>query len=89
MEDPVDNVGEMTEADDEFELRLHIGDGQVDLLDRDRDTGVDRDETSDVGIEIDVCLEVVDVELDAPDGEVGNVEEDVGRCVAGGAGAAA
>ena len=52
----------MSESDDEFELRVDIGDCYVDFLDGDLDAGVDSYEACDVGVEVYFCLEVVDVE---------------------------
>jgi hypothetical protein len=52
----------MSESDDEFELGVDVGDCYVDFLDGDLDAGVDGYETCYVGVEVYVCLEVVDVE---------------------------
>jgi hypothetical protein len=52
----------MSEPDDEFKLRVNICDCDIDFLDGDLDTGVDGYKACDVGVEIDVCLKIVDVE---------------------------
>lgn len=69
----------MAETHDEFELCIDVDDCEVDFLDRHGDAGVDGDEASNVGVEVDIGFEILNVELDAPDGEVGDIEEDVGR----------
>jgi len=58
----------VAQTHDELELRFDVDDREVDLLDGDRYAGVDGDQAGDVGIEVDVCFEIVDVELDAADG---------------------
>ena len=79
LEDAIDDVDEIAQAHDELELGVDVGDGDVDFLHRDGDTGVDLHESGDVGIQIDVRLEVVDVEFDTPNGELWHIEVDIGN----------
>jgi hypothetical protein len=76
-EDAVDDIGEVAQPHDELERGVDVGDGQVDLLDRDLDSRVDGNELGDVGIEIDVGGEIVHVEFYAADGELRDVEIDI------------
>lgn len=58
VEDALDNRDEVSEANYELEFRIHIGDCEVDGLDGDCNSRVDCDEPSNLGIEVDICLEI-------------------------------
>ena len=68
----------MIQSYNQLEFGLDIVDSEIDGLDADGDAGVDSNDVCDVRSEVDLGLEVVNVEFDAADGEVGDVEEDVG-----------
>ena len=51
----------LTQAHDEFELSVDVGDGQVDFRDAHLHTSVDVHQLGDVGREIEVGLEVVHI----------------------------
>ena len=79
MENAVDNVDQMAEADNKLELGLDIDDGKVDLLDGEGDAGVDGNETGDIGIKVDVGLQVVHIEFDTAHGEIRHIQKHVRR----------
>ena len=59
MEDAVDDVDEVAETDDQLELGLDVDDGEVDVLDGEGYARVDGYQAGDVGVEVDVGLQVV------------------------------
>lgn len=60
VEDALDDLDEMAQAHDELQVDVHVGDRDVDLLDRDLHARVDLHETGDFGVQVDVGLELLD-----------------------------
>lgn len=73
----------MTQPHNQLKLDLHIRNRDVDLLHADSNTGIDRHEIRYLGVEIDVCRQILNDEFDALNAEIWDVEMHIWSCGAG------
>lgn len=79
IEHTFDNVHEVTQSDYQLEVHIDICDGDVDFLDRNLHTSIDLHETCDLGIEVEICLQLLYNQLDPSNVEFWNLEKNIWR----------
>ena len=75
----IDDRGDMVEPGLHDQLRLDALDVQLDPAQVNVDTHVELDEVQDPRLEGHMCIQVVELEVDRVDPQLGHVEQDVGR----------
>ncbi|KAI6774012.1 hypothetical protein HG531_000861 [Fusarium graminearum] len=66
-------------SDDQLKLCLNVGNGDIDLFNSNLNACIELDELCNVCVEVDVCVQIVDIELNAADRELRNLEMDIWR----------
>jgi len=59
LEYPLYDIHEMAQPHNKLQLSIHVRNCDIDFRDRDCDSGIDFHQVGDVGVEIDVCDEIV------------------------------
>ena len=70
----------MTQSYNKLEVNIHISNGDVDLLYRDLDSGINCDETGDFSVQIEISLQLLDSEFDSPNVQFRDAEKDIWSC---------
>lgn len=63
IEYPLHDIHQMFKSDDELQLSFHIRNRDIDLGNRDSDSGIDFHQAGNVSVEIDVCFKIVYIQF--------------------------
>jgi hypothetical protein len=81
VENASDNLNEVAESHNKFEVDIDIGNGDVDLLHRNLNTSIDLHKACNLGMKIQIGLQLRYDELDSSNVQFRNLEENIGRTV--------
>jgi hypothetical protein len=79
IENALNDRNQVAQSYDELEVDIYISDRDVDLLHGNLDSGVNRDEACDLGVEVEICLKPLYIQFDAANMEFRDTEKYIGR----------
>ena len=79
IEYTLDDLDQVAQSDHKLKVDIDVSNGDVHLLDGNHNSGIDLDQASNLGVQVEIGLQLLHNQLNASNMELGNLEEDIGN----------